>query len=73
MEKRKSRARVAAAGASGGGGAARRETEKVAVCTGRQPHCKPTRRRARARAGKHLCAYQCSEEERSDGIGFREG
>jgi hypothetical protein len=25
------------------------------------------------RAGKHLRACQCSEEERSDGLGFREG
>jgi len=72
VEKRKSRARVAAAGASGGGGAAaRRERERFAVCTGRQARCKQARRRARA--GKHLRACQCSEEERSDGLGFREG
>jgi hypothetical protein len=41
------------------------------VCTGRQARCKQARRRARARAGKHLRACQCSEEERSDGLGFR--
>ncbi len=74
MEKRKSRARVATAGASGGGGtASRREREMVVVCTGRQVRCKHAKRRARARAGKHLCPCQCSEEERSNGLGFREG
>ncbi len=70
----KSRARVVAIEASGGGGAAaKRKREKVVVCTGKQMRCKQARQWARARAGKHLCACQCSKEERNDGLGFREG
>jgi len=74
VEKRKSRARIAAAGASGGGGVAtRRERERVAVCIGMQARCKQARQQAWARAGKHLRACQCSEEERRDDLRFREG
>ncbi len=74
MEKRKSRARVAAAGASGGGGEAARREERVAsLCAlaGNRAASKQEGGPGRG-AGKHLRACQCSEEERSDGLGFRE-